>query len=131
MTTRKIIPLTELEAATAFARAWNRLDCNEFLALLAGDACYASQWVFEELNGAKAIKEYLVPKMEAVKNSGNRVFAELGKTDSGRDCVIMAQGDQENIMATVLFEVSGDTIKRYDMCMPDITGAVRSGVYPA
>ena len=41
--------LTEKDAAIAYARAWNRLDPNDFLALLAGDARYASQWVFEEL----------------------------------------------------------------------------------
>ena len=46
--------LTELDAATAYARAWNRLDCKKFLELLAPDANYASQWVFEELEGKAA-----------------------------------------------------------------------------
>lgn len=41
--------LSEKDAATAFARAWNRLDPEPFLTLLAPDAHYASQWVFEEL----------------------------------------------------------------------------------
>ena len=51
--------LTEKDAAIAYARAWNRLDPNDFLALLAGDARYASQWVFEELEGLEAISSYL------------------------------------------------------------------------
>ena len=44
MTTHESTVLTEREAATAYARAWNRLDCGEYLHLLAEDACYASQW---------------------------------------------------------------------------------------
>ena len=41
--------LTELDAATSYASAWNRLDCTQFVELLAPDAHYASQWVFDEL----------------------------------------------------------------------------------
>ncbi len=130
MTTHESTVLTEREAATAYARAWNRLDCGEYLHLLAEDACYASQWVFEELEGREAIEAYLVPKMATVKDSGSRVYAELGKTDTGRDCVLMAQDEKENIVATVLFEISGNKIQRYDMCMPEITGGTGNGVYP-
>ena len=59
--------LTEKEAAIAFARAWNRLDATEFLALLAPDAKYASQWVFDELQGKDAIGDYLRAKLKTVK----------------------------------------------------------------
>ena len=55
--------LTEVMAATAFARAWNRLDPTEFIKLLDADARYASQWVFEELVGRDAIADYLIGKM--------------------------------------------------------------------
>ena len=55
--------LTEEKAAYLFARAWNRLNPEDFLALLAPDARYASQWVFEELIGASAIADYLGSKM--------------------------------------------------------------------
>ncbi len=130
MTTPEITSLTEYEAAEAFARAWNGMDCTAFLPLLAEDACYASQWVFEELQGREAIKNYLAPKMETIKSSSRQVFAELGKTNDRRDCVIMAQDTKDHIMATVLFEVAEDKIQRYDMCMPGITGALGSGVYP-
>ena len=41
--------VTEEEVVFAFAKAWNRLEPEGFLALLASDARYASQWVFEEL----------------------------------------------------------------------------------
>lgn len=59
--------LTETEAVLAFAKAWNRLEPEQFLALLAPDACYASQWVFSELVGASAISEYLRGKMRTVR----------------------------------------------------------------
>lgn len=62
------MPLTELAAATAFACAWNRLDPEAFLELLAPDAHYASQWVFDELDSRAAIAENLRAKMKTVRN---------------------------------------------------------------
>jgi hypothetical protein len=41
--------LTEGKVVFAFAKAWNRLVPDGFLDLLAPDARYASQWVFDEL----------------------------------------------------------------------------------
>ena len=128
----------EADAARAVARAWNRLDPTEFLNLLIPEARYASQWVFDELEGKQAIADYLTAKMRTIKNHAlhnpsAKVFAELGKTTTGlagRDCVFMAQGRKENVTAVVLFEVEGGMIKRYDLCIPELLGVIRSGVYP-
>ena len=59
--------VTEDEVVFTFAKAWNRLDPEEFLALLAPEARYASQWVFDELIGASAISDYLRNKMRTVR----------------------------------------------------------------
>ena len=130
--------LTEAIAAKAFARAWNRLDPADFIALLDTDARYASPWVLEELVGRAAIADYLVGKMRnarayAVNSPEHKVFAELGKTRknmSGRDCVFMAQGKKETVTAVVLFEVGDGHIKRYDLCIPQLLDVARSGIYP-
>lgn len=129
------MPLTELAAATAFARAWNRLDPDAFLELLAPDAHYASQWVFDELASRDAIADYLRSKMKTVRNyrinnPGHRARAELTTCRNGRDCVAMTQGDHDEVKAVVIFTISGDTIARYDMCMPELMGPLRSGVFP-
>ena len=125
--------LTELDAATAYATAWNRLDCTQFLELLASDAHYASQWVIEELEGKAAISDYLMGKMQTMRSGKTPVFAELGKTSTGfagRDCVALAQGDKDVVSAVVLFDVEGNHIKRFDLCMPELLGVKRSGQYP-
>ena len=130
--------LTEAMAAKAFARAWNRLDPTDFIDLLDKDARYASQWVFEELIGKEAIADYLMGKMQAVKaltvkSGGTIVFAELGTTSNGfpgRDCVFLAQGQNESVTAAVLFEVGGGRIRRYDLCMSELLDVDRSGIYP-
>lgn len=129
------MPLTELVAATAFARAWNRLDPEAFLELLAPDAHYASQWVFDELDSREAIADYLRGKMKTVRNyrinnPGHRARAELTTCGDGRHCVAMTQGDQDEVKAVVVFTVSGNRIARYDMCMPELMGPLRSGVFP-
>lgn len=128
------MPLTERIAATAFARAWNRLDSDAFLNLLAPDARYASQWVFNELESREAITDYLRGKMKTVRNyrinnPGHRARAELTTCRDGRDCVAMTQGDHYEVKAVVVFTVSGNRIARYDMCMPALMGPLRSGVF--
>lgn len=125
--------ITERDAATAYARAWNRLSCDDFLSLLDENAHYASQWVFDELKSRQEISDYLKGKMQTVKGSDAKVYAELGVTRSGfagRHCVLLAQGQKEEIKAVVLFEVIEGRIKRYDLCIPDLLDAERTGVYP-
>lgn len=130
--------LTEIIAATAYARAWNRLDPTEFIELLDSGARCASQWVFNELIGREAIEDYLVAKMRTVKaldvnSADSKVFAELGKTNKsfpGRDCVLLTQGHKDSVTAVVLFEVVGEKIKRYDLCIPQLLDVTRSGVSP-
>ena len=124
---------TELYAATAYACAWNRLDCTEFLELLAPDAHYASQWVFEELESKAAIADYLIAKMRSVRDSNALVFAELGKTSlswPGRDYVALAQGRKDVVSAVVMFTIEEGHVKRFDLCMPDLVRVIRSGHYP-
>ena len=130
--------LTEENAVFAFAKAWNRLVPDGFLDLLAPDARYASQWVFDELAGAPAITTYLTEKMltirtHAVKDPNSRVRVEIGRTTDGQDgrpCAFMTQGKANQVQAVVIFEVSGEKVSRYDLCIPQLLGAVRTGVYP-
>ena len=122
--------LTEKKAAFIYAKAWNRLDCTEFLDLLDDTAHYASQWVFDELENKEAIADYLINKIVAVKNSDAKVYAELGITRSGfagRYCVFITQGEKQ---AVVLFEVSKNKIQRFDLCIPELLNVKRTGVYP-
>jgi len=129
---------TEEEVVFAFAKAWNRLEPEGFLALLAPDARYASQWVFEELVGLTAISDYLRGKMRTVRAHGvndpsSRVRVEVGRTaqgDGGRPCAFMTQGHGNEVQAAVLFEVCDGRVSRYDLCIPQILGALRTGVFP-
>ena len=130
--------VTEEEVVFAFAKAWNRLEPEGFLALLAPDARYASQWVFEELVGSTAISDYLRGKMRTVRAHGvndpsSRVRVEVGRTaqsDGGRPCAFMTQGHGNEVQAAVLFEVCDGRVSRYDLCIPQIVGAVRTGLFP-
>ena len=125
--------LTEKDAAMAYAKAWNRLDCSDFIELLDDDAQYSSQWVLEGMKSKEEISEYLTGKMETIQDTNYKVYAELGNTRSGfagRDCVFMAQGKKEEIQAVVLFEVDNNKIKKCDMCIPQLLDVERSGIYP-
>ena len=127
--------LTEEQAVEAFARAWNRLEPDDFLRLLKKDARYASQYVFNELVSASDIADYLREKMESVRIHGinnieTRVRVEVGRLSNGQPCALMTQGVSDVIRAVVVFEVDGERIVRYDLCMPELYRAIRTGVYP-
>lgn len=130
--------LTEDDVVFAFAKAWNRLEPDGFLALLAPEARYASQWVFEELVGVATISDYLRGKMRTVRahsvnDPNSRVRVEVGRTacgEDGRPCAFMTQGHGNEVQAAVLFEISDGRVSRYDLCIPQIVGAVRTGIFP-
>ena len=130
--------LTEEDAVLAFAKAWNRLEPEGFLTLLAPDARYASQWVFEELVGERVVGDYLRGKMRTVRAHGvndphSRVHVEIGRTtlgNEGRPCAFMTQGNTNEVQAAVVFEISEGKVSRYDLCVPQTLGAVRTGVFP-
>ena len=80
--------LTQEDVVFAFAKAWNRLEPDGFLALLAPEARYASQWVFEELVGVATISDYLRGKMRTVRahsvnDPNSRVRVEVGRAACG------------------------------------------------
>lgn len=125
--------ITEKDAAISYAKAWNRLESTDFLALLDDDAHYASQWVLPELENKEAISDYLIGKMKTIKKAGPKVYAELGHIRSGffgGDCVFLSQGESEKIQAVVLFEVSKNKIRRFDLCIPELLNVERTGIYP-
>lgn len=130
--------LTEEDAVLAYARAWNRLEPESFLELLAPDARYDSQWVFESLRGADAISDYLRRKMNTVREQGMgdlgaRVQVDIGRTTLGhpdRPCALITQGDAD-LKAVVLIEVGDGRIRGVDMCIPALFAPVHHRVFPA
>ncbi|MGW8157390.1 MAG: nuclear transport factor 2 family protein [Desulfoprunum sp.] len=126
--------LTEKDAALAFAKAWNRLDCSEFIQLLAEDAVYESQWVFTPLEGKEDIADYLTGKMETIHASGKRVRAELSTArcgnEYGKACVVLQQCENRDTDSVMVFEVDGDRIRRCDLCAPEFFNPEPTGIYP-
>ena len=75
----------------------------------------------------------IVPKLDAIRKSGSTAWAEMGSLDREfpGPCVVMAQGDKDNLLAVVLAKVEGEKIKRLDLygaLSPH--SARRSGEYP-
>ncbi len=95
--------------------------------MLAEDFCYASQWVFAEITSKREYLAYMRPKLEIIKRSGWRVWAEV----CNRPCRVIAQGAQERLVATVLVKVAAGRIQRADLCLvPLPQKARRTGDYP-
>lgn len=127
----------EANAARAFATAWNRLDVSALVPLLSEDVCYGSQSVLSELEGKSAVLTYLRAKMQTMKDAAadKQVYAEMGQTQTypaGHACVLIAQGDRDDLSALVLFEIEGDLVTRIDLCTiaPHPSSARRTGDYP-
>ena len=124
------IALSKTDALRSYAVMMNTLDAKGFAPLLADDFHYASQWVFSEIETKQDYVYYITGKLQAVRTSGKKVWAEIGSCNSG-PCVVMAESEPGNLIATVLVEVEGDKIKRMDLCcVPSPYSAERSGDYP-
>lgn len=125
--------LMKEQALRAYATMMNTLDVSCLAPLLADDFHYASQWVFAEIESKPAYLEYIVPKLDAIRKSGAVAWAEMGWLDREfpGPCVVMAQGDKDNLLAVVLAEVEGGKIKRLDLSgAPSPHSARRTGDYP-
>jgi hypothetical protein len=125
--------LTKEQALRAYATAINRLDASGLLPLLAHDFHYASQKVFAEITSKAEFADYFVPKLETIRRSGRPAWAEMGELrfEMPGPCVVVAQGDKDDLVGVVLAEVEGGRIRRLDMCIaPSPFAARRTGEYP-
>lgn len=135
---KKVLSLTErfseYYALRAYAKMINTLDVSILEPLLAEDFHYASQSVFHEIESKQEYMEYIVTKLQAIKQSDTPLWAEMATLEQkfpGGPCVVVAQGEKENLIATVLANVENGQIKKIVMCfVPDPYSAKRSGDYP-
>ena len=120
-------------ALRAYASMMKALDSSKLEPLISDDFHYASQMVNAEIKSKKEYLDYINPKLEVVRASGTKVWAEMAMLTNSfpGPCVVLAQGDKENLVALVLAKVKGDQIERIDMCIvPTPQSAKRSGQYP-
>lgn len=136
-TTEDSVSISEDDALHAYARMFNVLEPAEFLALLADDFVYTSHWVFQDITSAAEFGAYIGPKLEAVRASGAKAYAELGRVHDPfrgeeRSCVIMAQGSPDKLLALAFAHVRDDCIASISLqIIPGVGTARRTGVYPS
>jgi hypothetical protein len=122
--------LSKTQVLRAYATMMNTLDAKDFAPLLADDFCFESFWVFAEIKSKQEFVHYITAKLQAIKASDKKVWAELGHCFWG-PCVVIAEDEEENLVATVVVEVEGDKIRRLDLCgAPSPYLATRTGEYP-
>lgn len=131
--------MTEKELLINLAKAWNNLDVSFIENLLIDEFKYASQWVFDEMNGKINYLDYLSAKFESIKNgikeNGDEIFAELAIVTEGfpnKPCIVLTQIRGNNVMkVTLLIEAMNEMIGRIDMCaIPTPESAILTGLIP-
>jgi hypothetical protein len=132
----EVTGLSTEDALRAYAAMMNTLDVRGFEPLLADDFHYASQWVFAEIGSKHEYLDYITKKLEALKGSDFRIWAEMGHIEEsfavlshgwGAPCVAMAQGEKDNVISLVFAEVKSGTLQRMDMCLPELYRWQRTG----
>jgi len=128
-------PLTETEAARAWALAYNTHDVSVLAPLLADDVRVMSRWVVNDLIGAEECLSYLTTKFRTFEDSGSLVRVEVARTPGdtpgsiGRTCALIEQNGA--LLATVLFDVVGGRLSQVSIGPnPDPNECERSGEYP-
>ena len=94
----------KLRAARAWAKAYNAFDLTDLEPLIAENIRYTSMWVFQDLVGRENYLDYLRAKLDAIRNSGARVTAEVAETRP----YPMYQMDEE--LGVYARQESGETI---------------------
>jgi hypothetical protein len=130
---RVIWGLSVEDGLRAYARMLNTLDIEAFAPLLADDFQYASHMVLDEMTSKGEFLEYMTEKLKTMSSSNARPFAEMGhlSTYPFGPCVVVAQGNKQNLVCTVVAQVRGRKVSRLDVCMvPPPSTVMRSGDYP-
>ena len=125
--------LTQVQALEAYAAMMNTLDASKIEPILAEDFHYSSQWVLTDITSKSNFLDYITPKLEAIRASDSQVWAEMGELtrEIPGSCVVMAQGEKDNLLCVILAKVEGGKLKSLSMCgAPSPHHAIRSGIYP-
>lgn len=134
-----VISVTEEEACRIIASAWNRLEPDDLIAALDENVRYSSQAVPTDMRGKDEVAQYLRLKMKTIRSSPPaKVFAYLAETqpfpmcpNPSRPRVVLAQGNPDNHVATVLFTVAGSKIASINMgYIPSLYTMKRLGESP-
>ena len=121
------------DALVAYAKMMNTLDSSEFELLLDDNFSYESQTVFTSINEKKEFIAYIRGKLDSIKKANATVYAELAEMNAygQSECVVLAQNDKNNLVASVYVNIQDGKIVRIDMCIvPDPRTAHRTGIYP-
>lgn len=116
--------LEEIDAATAFTKAWNNRDLNLFTGFLCSNLSNLRPNGLENLNGKDRIVSFLAEKLRAVKRMeisdpqfmAGAALATTLKDGEERPCVCLTQGDEKSV---ILFDMEYDTIRVIHMCEPE------------
>lgn len=121
-------------ALNAYASMMNSCDSSEFETLLADDFRYTSQAVITDISSKSEFVAYIRNKLKTIKQSNSSVFAEIAEIDAygHKDCVVLAQDEKSNLVATVFATTDNKQIKQIDICIvPPPSQAKRTGIYPS
>src|SRR3989338_6004986 len=122
--------LKEIDALRAYARLINTLDVSQIEPLLDDNVRYASQWMVGEIPSKQEFLDYMRSHLLEIKQSGIKAYAEIALASAWghNECVVTAQGEKENLIATVFITLMNGKIRRIDMCgAPHPSETMRSG----
>ena len=111
------------DVALAYAKMWGSYNPDEFLAFLAEDVTYNSQWVFDEINGKQKFTDYIQGKLATIQKTEAHVKAVLGVArdfNPGQTCVMLFQSNHDTPDAVVLFTVQDNQVTEIDLCIPEL-----------
>jgi hypothetical protein len=109
----------KLEACRAYARMMNTMDASAIEPFLLEGLVYDSQSVWNAMSGKRGYMEYIRGKIETIKRTGATVYAEIAYSNAFgyEPCVILAQGNEDNWVGTLLIKMEGSLIRSMCMCI--------------
>lgn len=129
--------MDKIKALEAFAKMMNTCNADEFLNLIDDNFIYSSQSILEDITSKAEFSSYIKDKLKSFSDSSNKIYAEMSEmqpypmSSLFGPCVVLAQGNKENLVSTVLANVKDNKITRISLCIiPPPETTLRSGIYP-
>jgi len=114
-----------------FASMMNTLDVSSFAPFLAPDVAYWSEVLDIRLRGKESFLDHMKGKFNEVRESGNRVWAELAFYKSLPCALIFLDGIGDNWLSTLMLKSQGKYVTSMAMLKgPTPDQCERTGEYP-
>lgn len=128
------VAVTKSVAANFYAAAWNKLDASVIKEILDKDVVYYVKKKDKSLSKKTQVLTYLQKNMKKIERASMEyaIYAEIAEDFDDEPCVLLAQGNEDNIINIIKFDIEDKKVTKIKVLPYDVDPDTiwRTGNYP-